>query len=144
MRFTDKLSPAPREVRVAGAITALIGLAAVVYGVAFLLDALLGTPTTEGGNSVYAMAGYFLVLGGATAACGIALALGKLWARSPAIVVALILGGLGWYAAGPSSRPLIGVPLLLVAAVVVVLLFREPARAWALDLESDESQGRDS
>lgn len=132
MRFADMVSPAPREVRIAGAITALAGLGAIAYGIVFLVDAVLGAATTEGGNSVYAMAGYFLVLGSATVACGVALAGGKLWARSPAIVVALIVGGIGWYAAGPSSRPLYGLPLIAVGAAVIILLFRPPSRAWAL------------
>lgn len=142
MRLVDKLSPAPREVRIAGGLTALAGLAAAGFGLTLLVDALMGTPTTEGGNSVYAMAGYFIVLGGATAACGLALFAGRLWARSPSIVIALIVGGMGWYALGPSSQPLIGVPVLALAAAVIVLLFREPARAWALDLEGEDSDPR--
>ncbi|MGH3517083.1 MAG: hypothetical protein ACRDQ7_06615 [Haloechinothrix sp.] len=139
MRLADMFSPAPREVRIAGAIIALAGLGTTVYALILLVDALLGTATTEGGNSVYAMAVYFGLLGAGVLACGVALLLGKLWARSPAIVIALILGGVGWYAAGPSARPAIGVPLIILAAAVVVLLFREPARAWALDLEGADS-----
>ncbi|MGH3450348.1 MAG: hypothetical protein ACRDQW_06380 [Haloechinothrix sp.] len=140
MRFTDIFSPAPREVRIAGVLTALPGVASVGYACILLVDALLGTATTEGGNSVYAMAAYFGLIGACTVAAGVSLLRGKLWARSPAIVVALILGGVGWYAAGPSGRPAIGVPLIILACAVVVLLFREPSRAWALDVEGADSE----
>lgn len=135
MRMADLFSPAPREVRLAGVIATLPGLAAVVFGVAYLIDALVDTPTTKGGQSVYALGAYFVLLGLATSACGLGLLAGRTWARSPAVVIAVITGGIGLYMAGPSGQPLYGVPILLLGAAIMVLLFRAPSRAWALGEE---------
>ncbi|GAA5127170.1 hypothetical protein [Haloechinothrix salitolerans] len=132
MRRDDLFLPAPREIRVAGVLTTLPGLAAVVFAVVLFVDALLGTTETSGGNSVYGQAFYYVLLGAAMIACGIGLLLGHTWARTPAFVLALIVGGVGWYALGPSGQPLWGVPILVMAVVLVVLLFRAPSRAWAL------------
>lgn len=144
MRVADLVVPAPREVRIAGVITTLPGLAAVVFAVVLLVRALLGHAVTEGGNSVYGQALYYAVLGIGLLVCGLGLLFGHTWARSPAVVVALILGGLGWYMAGPSAQPVYGVPLLLLAVALMVLLFRAPSRAWALgeDEAEQDAAGR--
>lgn len=132
MRLAELLQPAPREIRVAGAITAVPGLAAVVFAVVLVIGAITGTGTTTGGNSVLGEAAYYAILGGGLLACGIGLLLGYVWARSPSLVLALILLGLGWYLAGPSHQPLWGTPVAAVAVLLIVLLFRAPSRAWAL------------
>lgn len=132
VRRDDLFLPAPREIRVAGVLTTLPGLAAAVFAVVLLVDALLGTTETAGGNSVYGQAFYYALLGAGMVACGVGLLLGHTWARTPAFVLALIIGGVGWYTTGPSGQPLWGVPILAIAVVLVVLLFRTPSRAWAL------------
>lgn len=137
MRLAELLVPAPREVRLAGLLIVLPGLLGTGFAFVVLFTALLGDSMTAGGNSLFAEAVYYLVLGGGTLAVGVGLALGHLWARSPALVVALILGGVAWYMLGPSSRPELGFPLMLMAAGVIVLLFREPSRAWALSADDD-------
>lgn len=132
MRRDNLFLPAPREIRVAGVLATLPGLAAVAFAVVLFVDALLGTTQTAGGNSVYGQAFYYALIGGGMLACGFGLLSGRTWARTPAFVLALIVGGIGWYALGPSGRPLWGVPVLLLAVALVVLLFRAPSRAWAL------------
>ncbi|MEU6642182.1 hypothetical protein ABZ863_06485 [Saccharomonospora sp. NPDC046836] len=138
MALADKISPAPREVRIAGAITALPGLALLAIGVVLAVAYLGEAP--EGRNNIYAEVGYYLVLGAGVLACAIGLLLGKTWARSPALVVGLVLAGIGWYATGPSHQPGYGVPIMIAGALVVVLLFRRPSRAWVLGQREGESE----
>lgn len=138
MRLAELIQPAPREVRAAGVIAALPGLASVVFAVVLLIDALSGNPTTTGGNSVYGQALYYGVLGAGLLACGAGLLLGHTWARSPAVVIGLVMIGVGWYLAGPSHRPEWGVPIAVVAAGLIVLLFLERSRAWALGDDAEE------
>lgn len=137
MRLAELFQPAPREVRAAGVIAGLPGLAAIVFAVVLLVDALVSTETTVGGNNLYAQAAYYAVFGAGLLACGTGLLLGHTWARSPALVVALLMIGVGWYVAGPSGRPEWGVPIVVVAAALMVLLFRAPARAWAFGADED-------
>ncbi|WP_113694289.1 hypothetical protein [Amycolatopsis albispora] len=142
MPFADKIQPAPREVRFAGALTAIPGLASVVIAVVLLVTAF-GAEGARAGN-IYAEAGYYAVLGAGTMACGIGLLLGHTWARSPSVVVALMVAGIGWYSAGPSGRPGFGVPLIIGGLVVVVLLFRRPSRAWVLGMAEGEDEAEAS
>lgn len=128
------VQPAPRDIRVAGALTALPGLAAVTFAIVLVVSAVTESTTTPGGNSVLGEAAYYAILGAGVTACGVGLLLGHTWARSPALVLALIVAALGWYMAGPSGRPLFGVPIIVIGLAVLVLLFRAPAREWA---ESD-------
>jgi hypothetical protein len=82
------------------------------------------------------------VLGGGVLAVGAGLLLGRHWARSPAVVVELLLIGVAWYAAGPSGRPEIGAPVGLLCVVVLYLLFTARSREWSLglhDRDDDES-----
>jgi PGF-CTERM protein len=136
--FADKISPAPREVRFAGAITALPGVAGLVLAVILLVTGS-GEPA-QPGNNVYAEAAYYGVLALGTLACAAGLVLGKTWARSPAVVVALLLMGVGWYSAGPSGQPGFGVPTGLIGLLLLVLLFRRPSRAWALGQQEGETE----
>jgi PGF-CTERM protein len=136
--FADKISPAPREVRLAGLLTVLPGLALFVLAVVEVAGAV-GKPEAPG-NNVFAEAAYFALFGAGTAVCGAGLLLGKPWARSPSVVVALLMVGVGWYAAVPSGQPGFGVPVGLVGIAVLVLLFRRTSRAWVLGQQEGESE----
>jgi PGF-CTERM protein len=136
--FADKISPAPREVRLAGAMTALPGVAGLILTLILLVNGV-GEPAKPG-NNVYAEAAYYGVLALGTLACAAGLVLGKTWARSPAVVVALLLVGVGWYSAGPSGQPGFGVPTGLIGLLLLVLLFRRPSRAWALGQREGETE----
>ena len=65
--------------------------------------------------------------------CGIALVLGKRGARSPAMVIEILLLGIAWYATGPSGRPEYGIPVAALCVLVLYLLLNPRARAWAMD-----------
>jgi len=133
-----KLSPAPREVRLAGAVTAVPSLALLVLGVVVLVNGL-GSPA-QPGNNVYVESGTFIVVALAFLAASAGLVLGQTWARSPGVVIALIVIGLGWYLLGPSGEPVWGVPIALFGIVTLVLLFRAPSREWALGLREGETE----
>lgn len=126
---------APATVRGAGVLVGLQGLVGVGFAVALLVRAFGGASSE--GNNVYGEAGYFAVIGIAVVAVGVSLVLGKHWARSPAVVVELLLLGVAWYAFGPSKRPEIGVPVGLLCVIVLYLLFTVRSREWSLGLEDD-------
>lgn len=137
MPLADKFSPAPREVRAAGVLASVPGLALIAFGVAVLVDSF-GQSVL--GPGVYAQVGVFVLIGIGALCCAGGLVLGQTWARSPVLVVALLTLGIGWYATGPSGRAGIGVPVMLAGVAIVVLLFRRPSRAWALGQLPGESE----
>lgn len=124
---------APTAARVAGVLTGVQGLAGIGFAVALVVRAFSGA---ESPGKVLGEAGYFVVLCAGVLAAGICLGLGKRWARTPSIVVQLLLLGVAWYMYGPSKQQLVGV----YAVVVVALLFANPVRAWALGLTEDGTQ----
>ena len=137
MPLKDKIAPAPREVRLAGLVTALPGLALLVFGVVVLVAS---GESDAPRNNVLAEAGFYVLLALAVLCCAVGLAAGHVWARSPGVVIALITVGVGWYLAGPSGQPGPGVPVILLGLFILVLLFRQPSRAWALGQEEGETE----
>ena len=134
-------SDAPPTIRGAGILVGLQGLTGVGFAVALLVSGFGGDSAT--GNNIFGEAAYFAVLGGAVVAVGVALFLGKHWARGPAVVVELLLLGVAWYATGPSGRPAIGVPVGVLCVVVLYLLFTARSREWSLGLDDSET-GQDA
>jgi hypothetical protein len=132
-----RIGSAPTTVRGAGVIVCLQGLAGVGFAVVLLVRAIGGG--SSAGNNVFGEAGYFAVISGGVLACGIGLLLGRQWARSPAVVVELLLLGVAWYAIGPSGQPLIGVPVAVVSVAVLFLVFTERSREWAMQ-DPDDAQ----
>jgi hypothetical protein len=125
-----QVSAAPAAVRGAGVIVGLQGLTGVGFAVAVLVRALGGGSTP--GSNLFGEAAYFAVLGAGVLACGIGLVLGKTWARTPSVVVEILLLGVAWYAIGPSGRPDLGIPVAALGVLVLVLLFTARSRAWAM------------
>lgn len=125
----------PRTIRVAGLLTTLEGVAGLVFVVALVVRAV----TSEGPGGVgsftivqtYGEAAYYLALSAAVLAAGIGLLRGKFWARTPAMLLQLLLLGAAWYAIGPSGRPLIGFVIAAPAAAVLWFMFNRAGRAWA-------------
>lgn len=132
--LADKIAPAPREIRLAGLIALLAGVALLALGVV-----VVTAPSAPGVN-VAAEAVFYGLFAAGVLACGAGLALGHTWARSPVVVIALITAGAGWYLAVPSGRPGSGVPVILAGLLLLVLLFRQPSRAWALGQREGESE----
>ena len=117
-------------VRIAAAVVCLQGALGVLFALALVLRATGGV---EWVTDVLGEAGYFTVLGGGVFAVGVALLRGHRWARTPALVVQLLLLGVAWYATGPSGRPEYGVPVGLVCLATGAALLSAQARAWAYD-----------
>jgi len=112
----------------------LLGFAVLAFAIV-----LVASPSTPG-NNVFAEAGFYALFAVAVLFCGAGLALGHTWARSPGVVFALLTVGVGWYLALPSGQPGPGVPVIGVGVLLLVLLFRQPSRAWALGQEEGESE----
>jgi hypothetical protein len=118
----------PGSVRAAGVVVCLQGLSALVFAVALVARAAGGVDRVA---DVLGEAGYFAALGAGVLAVGVSLVRGRRWARTPVLVVQLLLLGVAWYAAGPSGRPEYGVPVGLLCLATAVALLTARARAWA-------------
>lgn len=116
---------APLPVRVAGALVGTQGVAGVVVAVVLLLAG------SDGPVPVFATAVWFAAFGALVLAVGVNLVRGRTGARTPAVVIQVLLLGVCWYAAGPSGRPGYGIPAALFCAAVLALLFSSPAVRWA-------------
>jgi hypothetical protein len=113
---------------VAGVVLGVQGLA----GLAFTVAVLTRIAAPDGQVSqVVAEAVWFGLTGVAVLAVGVLLVRGVRGARTPAVVVQLLLAGVAWYAAGPSGQPAYGVPVGVVCVLALVLLLGAPARRWA-------------
>ena len=108
-------------------------------GVSVAIGLLVATVRgSTGPVSVLATAAWLAGFGVILLAVGANLVRGQRGARVPAIVAQLLLLGVCWYAAGPSSQPVYGVSAAAFCVAVLVLLFCPPALRWAI------AQGRSS
>jgi hypothetical protein len=121
-------SAVPRSVRAAGGLVGLQGMAGVAVAVGLLVATVRGF---TGPGPVLATAAWLAGFGAILLAVGANLMRGRHGARTPAIVAQLLLLGVCWYAAGPSSQPAYGVPAAAFCVAVLVLLFCPPALRWA-------------
>jgi hypothetical protein len=123
-----RLDPAtPTTVRAGGVLVGLQGLAGLVFAVAVLVQPGVLTTSDRLGE-----AGFFAVMAAAVIGFGGALVFGKRGARSPAVLIELLLLGIAGYATGPSSRPEYGVPVAVLCLVVLYLLLNTRGREWAM------------
>ncbi|GLZ48737.1 hypothetical protein Acsp06_49220 [Actinomycetospora sp. NBRC 106375] len=116
----------PRSVRLAALGVIAEGVVGVVVAVLLAL-----------GGVTFSVWGFVALLGLAVGAAGVALVTGTRGARGPSLVAQLFVLGCGFYAAVPSHRPDWGVPVMVLAAVVLYGLLCAPTRAWA-DAEDGE------
>ena len=125
---------APRPVLAAAALVAVEGAALLVLAV---VNVVL-TALDDAGSISLALAGSALlvIFGGALVLLARALRALKPPARSPVVAVQVVALPVGWTLAGSNGRPEIGVPVLVLAIAVLVLLFAtaEARDALARDL----------
>ncbi|HEV7830447.1 MAG TPA: hypothetical protein VGP04_16705 [Pseudonocardiaceae bacterium] len=118
----------PAAVRAAGLLVLLQGLVGIAIAGVLVLSAVRGStgPVPVGATAAW-LAGFGAIL----LAVGWNLVRGRHGARTPATVAQLLLLGVCWYAAGPSSQPSYGIPAGAFCVAVLVLLFCPPALRWA-------------
>jgi hypothetical protein len=117
---------APRSVRWAAVVVGVQAAAIAVGALVLLYLTLTSTPDDLG----RALAEVVMVAAGAAvlgvAAVGIWRVAG--WARSPVVVLQLLLGALGYTTAFTADRPAVGIPVLVLVAVELYLLATPEAR----------------
>lgn len=127
-------APTPWTVRTAGVLVGVQGLAAA--GVCAVL--LVRTVRAEADVDIaLGVALWFAVVAAAVVAVGVALWRGRQGARSPGIVTEVLLLGVAWYAAGPSSQPVYGILGGLYCLAALVLLFSAPTGRWMYGVDAD-------
>jgi hypothetical protein len=123
----EQSRPVPGAVRAVALLVAVEGAALLVLAVLEALSTVLDDPTSVGGalvTAAFALFGGLLLLVLARAVLR-----GHKAARSPVVVVQIIMLPIGWNLIDPSGRPELGVPVLLLAAAVLALLATPAARA---------------
>ena len=112
---------APRPVLAAAALVAVEGAALLVLAV---VNVVL-TALDDAGSVPLALAGALLlaIFGAALLLLARALRALRPPARSPVVAVQIVALPVGWTLASTNGRPEIGVPVLVLAIAVLVLLF---------------------
>lgn len=116
----------PPQIRVAGLLVGLQGVAAVAFAILVAVQ-----DSTLPLGSVLGEIGYFAVIGIALAFIGAALATGRRGARTPAIVIQLLLLPVVYSLIGPSRQLLLGIATGIYVVVTFLLLISERSREWA-------------
>lgn len=117
----------PVSVARAARLVAAEGVALIVLGLALLVGGVfLGSPDSV----TRALAEVLLAIVAGVAVLGLARGLGQVagWSRAPVIVTQILAAPIGYSLAFPSGQPVIGVPILIVAAAVLYLLFTPESR----------------
>lgn len=109
-------------------MVALEGVALVVVAVALVARALAGAH--EKSISGYGTALWFVVMGAALFTAAWALWTGRRWGRGIAVFAQLLLLPVAWYVAVGSQQWSYGLPVALVAVIVLGLLFSPSALQW--------------
>lgn len=136
--------PAPATVRQAAVLVGLQGLAAVVLAVILVVRGLAGADQhiVNGFGTGATVA----VLGAAVLAAGWALWNSRRWGRGLAVFAQLLLLPVAWYMGVGSHQWGYAVPVALVAALILVLLFSPATVEWLTqeDSASADSSGPDT
>lgn len=128
----DAAAPAaiPPQVRLLGAIAALQGGAGLVFAAVLVYRDLVQHHTERDvsisglGTSVW-----FLLIGGAVFAAGVALVTGRRWGRGIAMMAQILLLPVAYYLA-TSGKWIVAVPVLVVALVGLFGVFHPRSVAW--------------
>jgi hypothetical protein len=128
----------PVTVRAAGGLVGLEALALLGYAVSEVVRLRSAALDT---GSVLAQAGFFVLVGLVLLGVGFGLWRGRSWARTPAIVVHLLLLFLAYSMLVPWHIVGLGAVVAVVALAGFGLLLCPPSREWAA--EQDEARRRD-
>jgi hypothetical protein len=120
--------PAPASVRGAGLIVAAQGATAIVAAAVLLVRALGGADQRVVNG--FGTALWFVLIGGAVLSAGCALLFGRRWGRGLAVFAELSLLPVAWYLTVGSHRPLVGIPVGIMALTALALLLSPAAVRW--------------
>ena len=127
MSDADPAGP-PRPVRLAATLVAAEGVALLVLAVAEAVSTIVSDAASV--SLALVTAAFAAVTGVLLLWLGRALTELRRAARSPVVVLQLIALPIGWNLISTSGRPELGLPVVVLAAAVLVLLFgTEDARA---------------
>ncbi|BBY28699.1 hypothetical protein [Mycolicibacterium sediminis] len=133
--------PSPATVRQAGGLVALEGVALVGMAVAEVVLYFRGSGSIAGFNGL-GTALWFAVMGSAVLAAAWALWTGRRWGRGLAVFAQLLLLPVAYYMAVGSGQWSLGIPVAVVAAATLVLLFSRSALEWlSYDPASADNSG---
>jgi hypothetical protein len=132
---------APRQVRLAGVLVGVQGLLGLGFGIVLVVRALSADDAGLPVRDIVGEAGYFAVIGAALVAVGLGLVTGRRWARTPAIVVQLLLLPVVYTLIGPSHQLVLGVLAGVYVAGTFLLLISEASRTWAVGTDELRRQG---
>ena len=132
---------APRQVRLAGVLVGVQGLLGLGFGIVLVVRALSADDAGLPVRDIVGEAGYFAVIGAALVAVGLGLVAGRRWARTPAIVVQLLLLPVVYTLIGPSHQLVLGVLAGVYVAGTFLLLISEASRTWAVGMDELRRQG---
>ena len=120
--------PAPATVRQAAVLVGLEGAAAVLAAVLLVIRGLAGADQhiVNGFGTGATVA----VLGAAVLAAGWALWNGRAWGRGLAVFAQLLLLPVAWYMGVGSHQWGYAIPLAVLAAAILVLLFSPATLQW--------------
>jgi hypothetical protein len=118
----------PASVRGAGLIVAVQGATGLVVAAVLLFRGLGGADQRVVNG--FGTAAWFALVGAAVLSAGCGLVVGRRWGRGLAVFAELLLLPVAWYFAVGSHRPLIGIPVGIIALSVLALLFSPPAVRW--------------
>ena len=141
MISNNPATPAPpRAVRTAAVLTFLQGLGGIALATALVVRVLQGA---QSAGPILGAAGVLVIWFGAVIFASVMLFRGGHGARTPVIVTQLLLLGCAWYAYGPSEQQLAGSLGGIYCVVVLVLLFTNDGRRWAMGLDMVEGDKAD-
>lgn len=119
--------PPPPTVRVAALLVVAQALGLVVLAI---VNWRAGVGHNADRTQLGAQAAYFVVLAAALALVASGLLRGRRWARTPAVVVQIVLIAIGMWMAFPSEQLRPGLALIGLGAVTLALLLGPQANHW--------------
>jgi hypothetical protein len=124
-----------RDAPAAGVRAALVVAVEAVLLVGTALVVLWLTLTSDPDSVGRALAEvvYVGLFGAALAAGAVGLRRVSAWARGPVVALQILLGLFGYSTAFPGGRPLLGIPLIVLAVAELYLLFTPQARVAFLE-----------
>jgi hypothetical protein len=125
---TPDHEPVPATARAAGGLVAMEGAAGVIVAVVYVVREVFGH--RDRAASGYGTAGWFVLLGGAILAAGIALLTGRRWGRAIGVLAQLLLLPFVWSLLTGSHQPVLGAVVGLFDLATLAMLFAPTTTHW--------------